>query len=77
MAWHWDINDDGGLDVWDHEGSQVATNREWSQTWDSYPSEVLEVVRNAMDGDQPSAYNQSALAAAATGDIERGDPHQS
>ena len=77
MTWYWDHNDDA-ITVWDHNGDIVDQDKAFPGRWKGdYPNEVLDVIRENMDGDQPSAYNQSALAAAATGDIERGPPDQS
>jgi len=82
MTWHFAPSGettDGVLtiDVWDHDGTQVATDRplpEGDRSWGDYPDEVKVVMRENMDGDQPSAYNQSLLADAATDNIEQGVP---
>ena len=74
MTQYWDVHDDGGLDVWDHTGEQIAENAEWSQTWDGYPTEVLHYLYDSLEGNQPSEYNQTVIADAAFERIERGHP---
>lgn len=74
MTWYFDPSGTT-MDVYDHEGDLVAEEYEFSGSWtDGYPNEVLTVMRETMEGDQPSAYNQSLLADAATGNIEQGTP---
>ena len=75
MTQYWGINEDGGLDVWDHEGTQVGENEDWSDTWDEYPADMKGISRDAMSGNQPSAYNQKVMADYLFGDIERGNPN--
>lgn len=73
MTWYFDPSG-SGMDVYDHNGGLVAESRQFEGVWDDYPDEVLTVMRENMDGDQPSAYNQSLLADAATGNIKEGTP---
>lgn len=76
MTWFFDPSGNT-IDVYDHEGTIVVEDRAFSGSWDDppgYPQEVLTVMREAMEGDQPSAYNQSLLADAATDNIEEGTP---
>jgi len=65
-------------DVWDHTGSKVGnldTDTDWGQSWTGdFPREVLDVLRDAMEGSKPSAYNQSLLADMASENIEEGTP---
>ena len=75
MTQYWDVNEDGGLDVWDHEGEQIVTNAEWCESWIDYPSETLHYLYESMDGSQPSAYNQQLIADVVFGQIERGNPN--
>jgi hypothetical protein len=62
-------------EVYDHTGTKVGTISEWGQSWSGdFPTEALDVLREAMDGDQPSAYNQSLLVDMASENIEMGTP---
>lgn len=60
-------------DVYDHEGTVVGSLSATTWTGD-FPGEALDVLREAMDGNQPSAYNQSLLADMASENIEIGTP---
>lgn len=63
------------MDVYDHEGTQVATDREFNGSWSDYPDEVLVVMRENIEGsNQPTAYNQQLILDAATENIQRGTP---
>lgn len=82
MPWHFDPGGDT-FDMYDHNGEVVATGRSYNgayrQTDDGYlasprPPAVDEVLRENLEGNQPSAYNQELLAAAATNDIKVGTP---
>jgi hypothetical protein len=76
MTWYFDPSGTT-VDIYDHTGALVAEDREFSGSWSDppgYPQVVLEVMRESMDGNQPSAYNQTLLADAATGNIEEGTP---
>lgn len=73
MTWYFDPHGTT-MDVYDHTGTLVAQGREFGGTWTDYPDEVLTVMRESMDGDQPSAYNRSLLADAATENIVEGTP---
>lgn len=62
-------------DVCDHEGQVVGSLD--VQTWTGdFPRDVLDVLRDAMDGTKPSAYNQALLADMASENIEIGTPPQ-
>ena len=77
MTWFFDPHDTV-IDVYDHEGELVAEGREFSGRWEGdYPREVLMVMRENMEGEQPTAYNQELLADAATRNIVQGTPEQS
>ena len=75
MTWKFEIKDDGEtMDVYDHNDDIVAKDVYFGGQWEGdYPNEIMTVMREEMDGDQPSAYNQSLLADAATENIERKD----
>ena len=74
MTWYFDTSDTT-MDVYDHTGALVAESREFGGSWSGdFPNEVLAVMRESMDGDQPSAYNQALLSDAATENIEQGTP---
>jgi len=75
MTWYYDPHD-GQIDVYDHEGTLVTSNIDVAGGWGDrgFPDEVLVVMRDNMEGDQPSAYNQALLADAATENIEQGTP---
>ena len=60
-------------DVYDHEGAVVGTLEVQSWTGD-FPREVLNVLRDAMEGTKPSAYNQVLLADMASENIKIGTP---
>jgi hypothetical protein len=64
-------------DVFDHTGGKVGNldGTGWGQSWrGDFPQEVLDILRSAMDGSKPSAYNQSLLADMASENIEQGTP---
>lgn len=74
MTCYWDSETD---DVYDHGGSKVGDleNTDWGGVWSGdFPREVLDVLREAMDGTKPSAYNQALLADMAAENIEQGTP---
>jgi len=73
MTW-WYEPQGSTIDVYDHTGNLVADGREFDGSGGDPPSVVLDIMRESMDGNQPSAYNQSLLADAATGNIEKGTP---
>lgn len=74
MTWYFDPSGTT-MDVYDHTGDRVATGREFGGSWSGdFPDEVLVVMRETMKGNQPSAYNQTLLADAATENIEQGTP---
>lgn len=74
MTWYFDPSGDT-MDVYDHTGAKVASGREFGGGWNGdYPSEVLDVMYENLEGDQPSAYNQSLIAAASCEQIEEGTP---
>lgn len=77
MTQYWDINDQGGLDIWDHNGTQLAENAEWSGTWSGdYPEEPMhEIVKQHRNRNQPTIYNQNLDADYLYGDVERGNPN--
>jgi hypothetical protein len=63
------------VDVYDHEGNLVGESIEFSGSWSGdFPREVLDVLREAMEGSKPSAYNQALLADMAGENIEQGTP---
>jgi len=66
------------LDVYDHNGNlvgNVGTDTDFNGTWVSdWPQQTLIVLRNAMEGTKPSAYNQRLIADMASENIERGTP---
>ncbi len=63
------------MDVYDHNGDLVADNYEFGGAWSGdFPNEVLDVLYNARDGSQPSAYNQELLFCLAAEQIEQGTP---
>jgi len=75
MTWYWEASDT--LDVWDHNGTQVADSREFSQRWTGTPDEVLAVMREeaaAAIVNLDTEYAVCTLAAAAFEDIEEGAP---
>ncbi len=60
-------------DVYDHQGTVVGTLD--VQTWTGdFPREVLDVLRQNMEGSKPSAYNQALLADMASENIKIGTP---
>lgn len=64
-------------DVFDHTGSIVGNldGTGWEQSWGGdFPREALDILREAMDGTKPSAYNQALLADMAGENIEIGTP---
>ena len=61
----WKLDYETG-DVIDHEGEIVGA----IDTPYRMPDDVHEVMRDAMKGNQPSSYNQTLLADAATNNIE-------
>ena len=64
-------------DVYDHDGQKVGNldGTGWDQSWSGdYPREVLDVLRDAMEGTKPSAYNQVLLADMASENIEQAVP---
>lgn len=64
-------------EVYDHTGAIVGNldGTGWDRSWSGdFPREALDILREAMDGDQPSAYNQSLLADMASENIEMGTP---
>lgn len=64
-------------DVYDHGGTKVGnlSNTDWDGGWSGdFPREVLDVLRGAMEGAKPSAYNQALLADMASENIEEGTP---
>jgi hypothetical protein len=64
-------------DVFDHEGTLVGSldGTGWGQSWSGdFPREVLDILRDAMDGTKPSAYNQALLTDMASENIEQGTP---
>lgn len=74
MTWYFDPSGTM-MDVYDHEGTLVAENREFSGRWSDYPDEVLVVMReNIEESNQPTAYNQQLILDAATEDIQEGTP---
>lgn len=79
MTWWFDL-DGSTMDVYDHEGTQVATGREFDGNLDlegihgSYPSEVLAVMKESYESGGPTAYNQQLNRDAATGNIREGTP---
>jgi len=70
MTCYWDPQTG---DVYDHTGSVVGNLdvKAWSG---DFPRDVLDVLRGAMGGSKPSAYNQSLLADMASENIEIGTP---
>lgn len=86
MTWYYDITGAKTMDVWDHEGTKVAEDTAIGYDEDGdlvgsypgqYPPRVKTIAREHMEGNQPSAYNQSLLADMATDNIERGPPDNS
>lgn len=69
MTWY--LDPETG-DVYDHNGDVVGT----VDGSDGYtiPADVYEIMIEAKEGDQPSAYNQNLLMDAATENIELGTP---
>ncbi|MDL0135124.1 hypothetical protein [Halobacterium salinarum] len=61
----WLLDSETG-EVIDHDGNVVATIEKPYRL----PDDVHEVMRDTMEGNQPSAYNQSLLVDAATNNIE-------
>lgn len=62
-------------DVYDHEGTVVGNldGTGWERSWrGDFPREALDVLREAMEGSKPSAYNQTLLADMASENIEVG-----
>lgn len=67
--------DGQAMDVYDHDGNLVAENYDFSGTWSGdFPREVFDVLRGAMEGSKPSAYNQELLADMASENIKEGTP---
>lgn len=63
------------MDVYDHEGNLVGDNVEFNGSWSGdFPREVLDVLRGAMEGTKPSAYNQVLLADMASENIKQAVP---
>ena len=63
------------MDVYDHDGNLVGEDVEFGGTCRGrYPPEVLDVLYDAREESQPSAYNQELLFCLAGGQIERGTP---
>lgn len=63
------------MDVYDHEGTLVGENVEFGGSWNGdFPRDVLDVLRDAMEGSKPSAYNQDLLADMASENIKEGVP---
>jgi hypothetical protein len=63
------------MDVYDHEGTRIGSGVVFGGSWSGdFPDEVLDVAREAMDGAQPSRYNQKLLADMASENIEQGQP---
>lgn len=74
MTWYFEAHE-RQIDVWDHNGNHVAQNVDFSGVWSGdFPNEVYRVMRESMDGTQPSLYNQHLLADAATDNIKEGTP---
>lgn len=74
MTWYFDISDDGTeMDVYDHNGNLVETVQNDGSGF-TIPGDIHAVMRNSMEGNQPSAYNQSLIADAATNNFEKGTP---
>ncbi len=70
MTCYWDPQTG---DVYDHRENVVGTLD--VQTWSGdFPRDVLDVLRNAMEGSKPSAYNQTLLADMASENIKIGTP---
>lgn len=64
-------------DVYDHQGEKVGNldGTGWAQSWDGdFPDGVLDILRDAMEADKPSAYNQDLLADMASENVENGTP---
>lgn len=65
-------------DVYDQTGAIVGNlleDTDWNQNWgDRFPSEVLDILYEAREGNQPSAYNQELLFCIAAEQIEEGTP---
>lgn len=74
----WLFNSNGrSLDVYDHTGSQVATDRPFSGSWSRFPDEVLEVMKEEAVAAFQAGETQRVLrilADAAFEDIEEGTP---
>lgn len=63
------------MDVYDHEGTLVGESIEFGGSWSGdFPREALDVLRDAVEGTKPSAYNQVLLADMASENIEIGTP---
>ena len=82
MTWYFEITGESTMTVWDHEGTKIAEdtpvrieNGEPAPNFSGdFPARVKEIARESMEGNQPSAYNQTLLADMATDNIERGTP---
>lgn len=65
-------------DVYDQEGNIVGNlvdEYDWDYSWSGdFPRQALDVLRGAMEGTKPSAYNQALLADMASENIEMGTP---
>jgi hypothetical protein len=70
--------DPATADVYDHEGAKIGNlddDTDWGQSWSGdFPREVLDALRDAMEGTKPSAYNQALLADMSSENIEKGTP---
>lgn len=65
------------MDVYDHEGTLVASDRSFSGRWTDppgFPDEVLDVMQESFQTGGPTAYNQQLLRDAALNNIEEGTP---
>ncbi|MFA9504391.1 hypothetical protein ACERIM_16635 [Natrinema sp. H-ect1] len=62
--------------MYDHEETLVGESVEFSGSWDGddFLREVLHILRDAMVGTKPSAYNQNLLADLASENIKEGVP---
>ena len=67
--WVGDISDDGTeMDVYDHNNEHITTVENDGGGFGK--QDVRDVAFDAMDGNQPSAYNQTLIACIATNQIE-------
>lgn len=76
MTWYFDPSGTT-LDVYDHTGSKVASNREFSGVWSNFPDEVLTVMQEEAEDAVANNDTTRALycvAYAAFEDIEEGTP---